>query len=410
MLSQKRGGMVMVVGRWEADAGEALVLGEGSAAWERLHERIAHRFGRAEIRARVRRYLAGLLARVERKNGWQVAEAIGEQGPQGVQRLVNAAVWDADDVRDDLRAYVTEHLGDPETGVFVIDETGFPKKGTASCGVAPQYCGTIGSTANCQVGVFLGYASRRGMAFLDRALYLPRAWADDRDRCTAAGVPDEVGFATKPELAKRMLERAYAAKLSARWLVADSFYGRAHDFRQWLEEKEQAYVVGILPGQVVEHEGQRLRATALAGRAPGDAWVRRSAGEGTKGPRVHDWAVFGLSEACAAGMGRWLLVRRSPDDPADCAYFRAYGPAGTAPEELVRVAGMRWAIEEGFAQAKGEVGMDQYEVRGWRAWHRYVTLALLAHAYLAIVSASARRDAAGPRQKGAPLAIRSSSR
>ena len=181
----------MLAERWEADHGESEVLAGGLAAWERLYERVAHRFGRVEVRARLKRFLAGLLTRVDRKNGWQLAEAIGEDGPQGVQRLLNAAVWDADAVRDDLRAYVLEHLGDPESGVLIVDESGFPKKGTASCGVASQYCGTTGSTTNCQVGVFLGYASRHGMAFLDRALYLPRVWAGEGARRAAAGIPGE---------------------------------------------------------------------------------------------------------------------------------------------------------------------------------------------------------------------------
>ena len=388
----------MVAERWEADDGESLVLDEGSALWERLHERIAQRFGRVEVRARLKRYLAGLLARIERKNGWQLAEAIGEAGPQGVQRLLNAAVWDAEAVRDDLRAYVLEHLGDTESGVLVIDESGFPKKGNASCGVAPQYCGTTGSTTNCQVGVFLGYASRHGIAFLDRALYLPRVWADDSARREVAGVPKDVQFTTKPALAKQMLARAFAAKVRVRWVVADSFYGRAHHFRRWLEEEGQAHVVGVLPTQVVEHNGQRQRATALAERLPTHAWIRRSAGEGSQGPRVHDWAVLALSEVCPAGMQRWLLVRRSLSDPTDCSYYRAYGPADTTAEESVRVAGMRWSIEEGLAQAKGEVGLDHYEVRGWDAWHRFVTLGLLAHAYLAIVSARARPTPRDSRQ------------
>ena len=169
-----------------------------------------------------------------------------------MQRLLNAAVWDAEEVRDDLRAYVIEHLGDAESGVLVIDETGFPKKGDASCGVAPQYCGTTGHTTNCQVGVFLGYASRHGMAFLERGLYLPRVWTDDRTRRHAAGVPEDVGFATKVALAKQMLARVFAAKVSARWRVADSFYGRAHHFRQWLKDQGQPQVVGVLPTQVVE--------------------------------------------------------------------------------------------------------------------------------------------------------------
>jgi SRSO17 transposase len=347
----------------------------------------------------VRRYLGGLLSRVERKNGWQVAEAIGEAGPQGVQRLLNAAVWDAEAVRDDLRAYVIEHLGDPQ-GVLIVDESGFPKKGTHSCGVASQYCGTLGRTAPCQVGVFLGYAAARGMAFLDRALYLPQSWVADGPRRAKAGVPAEVRFATKGELAKRMLARAFAADVPAAWVVADSLYGRTHHFRRFLERQERAYVVGVLPGQVVEHAGRPQRAKALAAALPPEAWVRQSAGTGSQGERVHDWACLRLSEATPLGWARWLLVRRALEDPADCTYFRAFGPAATTQDELVRVAGWRWAIEEGVAQAKGEVGLDQYEVRGWQAWHRQMTLCLLAHAALVLTCALARRAEETGAQKG----------
>ena len=389
----------MVAEHGQGDAAEAAVLEGSAAAWERLHERIAHRFGRAEVRARVRRYLAGLLGRVERKNGWQLAEAIGEVGPQGVQRLLTGTAWDAEAVRDDLRAYVLEHLGEAASGVLIVDESGFPKKGAHSCGAAPQYCGTLGRSANAQVGVFLAYGSERGVAFIDRALYLPRAWTKDRSRCAAAGVPSGVGFATKVTLAKRLLGRAFAAGVSARWVVADCLYGRAHHFRHWLEEQGQPQVVGVLPDQVVVHEGRRQRARALAASLPAAVWVRRSAGGGSQGDRVHDWACVPLDEEAPEGMCRWLLVRRPLDAPEECAYFRAYGPVATTAEELVRVAGTRWAVEEALAQAKGDVGLDQYEVRRWEAWHRYVTLCLLGHAYLAAVCASAR-TAAAPNQRG----------
>jgi SRSO17 transposase len=383
-----------MVAERQGDAAEAAVLAGGTAAWERLHERIAHRFGRAEVRARVRRYLAGLLRRVERKNGWQLAEAIGEGGPQGVQRLINGTSWDPEAVRDDLRAYVMEHLGDEVSGVLIVDESGFPKKGAHSCGVAPQYCGTLGRSANAQVGVFLAYGSARGAAFLDRALYLPRVWTKDRSRCAAAGVPSEVGFATKVTLAKRLLGRAFGAGVASRWVVADCLYGRAHHFRHWLEERRQAYVVGVLPDQAVMYDGRRQRAKALAASLPAAVWVRRSAGGGSQGDRVHDWACVPLAEAAPAGLRRWLLVRRPLDAPQKCAYFRAYGPAATTTAELVQVAGARWAVEEALAQAKGDAGLDQYEVRRWAAWHRYVTLCLLAHAYLAAVCAAARTRAA----------------
>jgi SRSO17 transposase len=391
----------MVAEQWDDDA-DGRVLEECATVLDRLHERIAHRFGRVEVRARVRRYMAGLLERVDRKNGWQVAEAIGEGGPQGIQRLLTTAVWDAEAVRDDLRRYVVEYLGDRASGVVIVDESGFPKKGAHSCGVAPQYCGTLGRSANCQVGVFLGYASAKGMAFLDRALYLPKVWAADQERRTASGVPPKVRFATKTVLAQDMLARAFAADVPARWVAADSLYGRGHRFRRWLEKQERAYVVGILPAQVVVYQGRRQRATAMAASLPPEAWVRRSAGDGSQGPRIHDWACVGLSEDAPVGMARWLLIRRTLTVVPEQDYFRAYGPADTTEDALVRVAGMRWAIEEGLGQAKGEVGLDQYEVRGWQAWHRQITLCLLAHAALAILCVVARQAEKTGGKKGGP--------
>jgi SRSO17 transposase len=396
----------MVAEQWPTEETGTAVLAAWARAMERVQERIAHRFGRAEVRARVRRYLRALIGQVERKNGWQLAEAMGEEGPQGVQSLLQGAVWDAEAVRDDLRAYVVEHLGDATGGVLIIDETGFPKTGRHSCGVAPQYCGTLGRSANCQVGVFLGYASAVGMAFLDRALYLPRSWTTDRARCARAGVPPEQRFATKGELAKGMLARACAAGVPAAWVVADSLYGRAAPFRAWLEGQERPYVVGILPVQAVEHAGHRQRAKTLAAGQPPEAWARRSAGAGCQGERVHDWLCVPLSGAAPAGWARWLLVRRSLSDPRECAYFLACGPAGTTQEELVRVAGLRWAVEEGFAQAKGAVGLDQYEVRRWTAWHRQITLCLLAHAALVVACALARHaDRAAPRAAARPALL-----
>lgn len=343
-----------------------------------LHARIAHRFARSEARERAKRYLAGLLGRLERKNGWQLAEALGEVGPQGVQRLLNAAAWDADAVRDDLRAYVVEHLADVATGVLIVDETGFLKKGAKSCGVARQYSGTAGTTANCQVGVFLAYASAAGAAFIDRALYLPQEWADDRDRRAEAGVPEETQFATKIALAQDLLARAFAAGVPARWIVADAFYGRSHALRAWLEEQGRAYVLMVPKTNAVEYEGRRAQAEQLGAHLPAD---------GANGP----WSCLALSAPCAAGMARWLLVRHDAA-PSGNAYFLAHGPAGTCAEELVRVCRTRWQIEEGFAQAKGEVGLDQYEVRRWDAWHRHITLCLLAHAALVAMRVTARQD------------------
>jgi len=366
-------------------------------AWAEVYARIGRRFARAEARERAGRYLAGLLDRVERKNGWQLAEAMGEAGPRGVQRLLSAATWDADGVRDDLRAYVVEHLGDDESGVLIVDETGFLKKGAKSCGVARQYTGTAGDTVNCQVGVFLAYAAKDGAAFIDRALYLPQEWTEDRDRRTAAGIPEEARFATKIELAQRMLARAFDAEVPARWVVGDAFYGRSHALRQWLEERGRAYALMIPKTNAVWYQGRRELAEQLGERL-GPA------------PAVGRWACLELSEACAAGMRRWLLVRCDAEDPDEHRYVLACGPEETAAEELARVCERRWQIEECLAEAKGEVGLDHYEVRQWVAWHRHATLCLLAHAYLVVTRQAARREEAGEGEKGAPPPGRSPSR
>lgn len=370
----------------ESPCGESGVIARWSETLDALHGRIAHRFARAEVRERARRYLAGLLDRIERKNGWQLAEAIGECGAKGVQRLLNAATWDADAVRDDLRDYVVEHL-EAADGVLIVDETGFLKKGAKSCGVASQYTGTAGDTVNAQVGVFLAYASDRGAAFIDRALYLPREWTKDQDRCAEAGIPTEVRFASKITLAERMLARAFAAGVPAQWVVADSFYGRSGAFRHWLEERERAYAVMIPRTNAIDYQGRRIRVEQLA--------ERLSASDPSP------WLCLALSEECAAGRGRWLLIRRDPDEPDEDRYWLAYGLAGATTAELVQVCDTRWQIEECFAQAKGEIGMDHYEVRTWTAWHRFVTLCLLAHAYLAVVRHAACREEVA--EKGAVI-------
>jgi SRSO17 transposase len=366
-------------------------IGQWVDAVAELHGRIAHRFARSEVRERARRYLVGLLERVERKNGWQLAEAIGEEGPRGVQRLLSAATWDADAVRNDLRAYVVDHLGDPASGVLIIDDTGFVKKGDKSCGVGHQYTGTVGTTANAQVGVFLAYASDKGAAFVDRALYLPRRWTDHPERCREAGIPDTVRFATKLTLAQRMLARAFAVGVPAGWVVADSAYGRSHAFRRWLEEQGRAYAVMVPNTHAVRYQDRRQTAAKLVERLPDDVWKTVTIGAGGPSEDQQVWACLPLSEACAPGMRRWLLIRRDGDDGDDLRFFLAYGAEVTSEAELLRVCRVRWQIEECFAQAKGEVGLDQYEVRTWDAWHRFVTLCLLAHAGLVVLRRAANR-------------------
>jgi SRSO17 transposase len=361
-----------------------------------LHEHIAHRFLRPEVRARAYRYLSGLLGEVRRKNSWQMAEAIGEARPRGVQHLLNDAHWDADAVRDDLRGYVVEHLADANSGVLVVDETGFLKKGEKSCGVARQYTGTAGKRENCQVGVFVCYASAKGAAFIDRALYLPREWTDDPQRLCEAGVPEEVGFATKGELARVMLQRAFEAGVPARWIVADTLYGMARGLRGWLEKKERSYVLAVTSSKGIYHEGRQRQARKVAQSLPEESWVRASAGKGSKGERLYDWACLTLPEPEAQGegvrAGRWLLMRRSIAEPEEVAYYLCYGPARTTIRELIRIAGRRWVIEDCFEAAKSEVGLDEYEVRKWDGWQRHITLCLLAHAYLAVVRSVAEDE------------------
>lgn len=326
---------------------------------------------------------------VERKNGWQLAEELGERGPRGVQRLLGEADWDEEAVRDDLRAYVTEHLSG-EDGVLVVDETGFVKKGKKSAGVARQYSGTAGRRENSQVGVFLEYASGKGAAFIDRALYLPEEWTGDRVRCREAGIGDEVQFATKGELARKMLVRAFAAGVSADWVVGDTVYGY-DELRLWLDEQQKHYVLAVPETHAVWIAGRQQPVGLVAALLPESAWVVLSAGEGSKGPRLYEWAWLQLPEQReGSGRARWILIRRSLSDASKRAYYRAAGPAQTRLSELVRVAGSRWKIEEGLEEAKGEVGLDQYEVRGFRAWYRHVTLALLAHAILVVLRAQAQ--------------------
>lgn len=360
-----------------------------------LQERIAPRFVRAEVRVRAGRYLTGLLAPLERRNGWQLAEALGETNPDGVQRLLRTAQWDAEAVRDDLRAYVVEHLGDPDA-VLVIDETGFLKKGTKSAGVARQYSGTAGRIENSQIGVFLAYASPRGHAFLDRALYLPKAWTEDAPRREGAGIPAAVGFATKGDLGQAMLARAFAAGVPAAWVTGDEVYGNDGDLRRWLEREQRPYVLAVARSHPVWDGGRQVRAETLLPQIPEEDWQRLEVGDGSKGPRIYDWAWARLPYLTADGWAQWLLLRRSLSNPEETAFYRAFGLDTATLTDLTRVAGMRWAIEEGFQRAKA-IGLDEYEVRSWQGWHRHITLCLLAHAFLAVARATAAHGAKGGR-------------
>jgi SRSO17 transposase len=355
------------------------------------------RFGRREPRARAVGYVRSLMAPLERKNGWTISEATGARSPDSVQWLLTGADWDPDLLRDDLRGWVVDELGDPG-GVLVVDDTGFLKKGTKSAGVQRQYSGTAGRVENCQIGVFLAYATPAGRTLLDRELYLPKSWTDDPPRCTEAGVPGSTGFATKPELAIGMLERALDAGVPAAWVTGDEAYGQVSALRRVLVERRMSYVLAVASNQRVHPAGggeDRID-DAVAALDP-RCWTTITVGAGAKGPRTYQWAraqVRPLPER-RGEPEHWLLARRSLTDPTDLAYYLAAAPTQTPLRELARVAGVRWAIEETFQTAKNEVGLDHYQVRRYGGWYRHVTLAMLAHAFLTITRAGTR-----PREKG----------
>jgi SRSO17 transposase len=352
-----------------------------------LMQRIGQHFGRREARERAHDYVRALLSPVERKNAWQLAEMAGNHTPYGVQNLLGRASWDADRVRDELRAYVTEHLGEAD-GILVVDETCFPKKGTKSAGVARQYCGSLGKRENCQVGVLLAYVGAKGHAFLDRELYLPQAWTEDADRRQAAGIPAEMEFRTKPQIASQLLARALDAGVPAAWVTGDEVYGSPYALRADLEARHQRYVLGVAANQHVWVGFGQRRVDELLREVPEDRWVRLSCGEGAKGPRLYDWTARHIN--CPVdGWERWVLGRRALTDPAELAYYLVFVPVGTALEDVVHVAGRRWTIEAAIEEAKGEVGLDQYEVRSWTGWYRHITLAMLAHTFLAVTRAAA---------------------
>jgi SRSO17 transposase len=351
------------------------------AGFDDVFARIAGRFAQAPSRKRARGYLLGLLSRTERKNGWTIAELAGDAAPDGMQRLLNFYSWSADDVRDDLRGYVTAMIGDP-AAVLIADETGFLKKGRMSAGVQRQYSGTAGRVENCQLGVFLAYAvPGRGRALIDRELYLPGSWTGDRDRCRAAGIGDEVGFATKPELARQMIARAIDARVPFGWVAADEAYGQNTPLRDWLEERRVSYVLAVPRSFTVATAAGPRRADTLAGLVPAAGWQQISCGDGAKGPRFYDWALIGT-----ASPAHHLLVRRSAAG-GELAFFTCHAQPGTTLADLVKVAGARWAIEECFQAAKNETGLDHYQVRRYDAWYRHITLSMLALAFLTVTAA-----------------------
>jgi len=356
---------------------------------DELLGRVAGRFARVDLRQRARAFVRGLLADLPRKNCWTIAEHAGDPSPDGMQHLLGRAVWDHDAVRDDVRDYVTEHLGDPEA-VLVIDETGDLKKGTTTVGVQRQYTGTAGRVENAQVAVYLVYATDAGHAVIDRELYLPRSWTNDPARLQAAGVPDEVGFATKPALAQAMIIRALDAGVPAAWVAGDEVYGANPKLRAALEARGIGYVLAVACDDHVPFGVGTHRADSLLKQVPARAWQQISCGKGAKGHRRYDWAFLRLDHDHGPAPGEqagrhWLLVRRNRKT-GELAYYRCYTPRPVPLAVLVGVAGRRWTIEERFQTGKGLVGLDQHQVRRWRSWYRWVTLAMLAHAFLVVAA------------------------
>jgi SRSO17 transposase len=377
--------------------------------FEAFHARFSHIFARREPREEARQYLRGLLAPVARKNCWQMAEAVGEDDPQSMQRLLYSARWEADEARDELQAFVLEKFGD-ESSIGVVDETGFLKKGTKSVGVKRQYSGTAGKIENCQVGVFLSYFNGRSYAFLDRRLYLPEDWCTDWERCREAQVPDDVVFKTKPQLALEMLKHAWSQGVPMAWVAGDEVYGDAPYLRDGIAKAGKKYVLGVSSTTPVWRErppvekpakgpvGRPREKPRLADGAPraetvavviaalpGGAWKRLTGSEGEKGPRTYDWAAVRVVESRnrVPGPEGWLLARRSVLDPTDLAYYLCNAPQDTPLATLAEIASARWSIETTIEEAKGETGLDDYEVRYWHSWHRHITLSMMAHAWLA---------------------------
>jgi len=359
-------------------------------------DRIASRFARYEPLRHAGELMAGMVSGLDRKNCWTIAEHRGAATPDGLQHLLSRASWDADGVRDDLRDYVIDAFGDPGA-ILVVDETGDIKKGVHSVGVQRQYSGTAGRIENSQVAVYLTYAAPRGHALIDRALYLPKSWTDDPGRCDDAGIPDEQReFATKPTLAATLIDRVVEAQVPASWVAGDEVYGADPKLRTTIRGHGLGYVLAIAANRRVPTHAGPIRVDALPALIPPHAWQKHSAGAGAHGPRLYSWAWFRLLAEDDTTTGvHHLLIRRN-DATGELAYLRCYSPRPVPLHTLVAVAGQRWRIEESFQTAKGLAGIDQHQVRRWRSWHRWTTLAMLAHAFLAVATAIERDTAPTP--------------
>jgi len=394
------------------------MLDEWGADFVAFHSRFAGVFGRKEPRAQAAKYLRGLMAQVQRKNSWQVAEAVGDRIPDATQRLLYRAHWKADAARDELQQYVIEVFGDEE-GIGVVDETGFIKKGKRSAGVKRQYSGTAGKVENCQIGTFLSYATIKGHVFLDRRLYLPQEWCDDPERREKAKIPDEVVFQTKPQQAAAMLKHAWQQGVPMRWVAGDEVYGDAPELRDTIAQHGKLYVLGVRSNQpvwtkrpeVIEPQARKRGRPRTKARLAEDAppattvaavvsawpehrWQRLTVAEGEKGLVTYDWACQRIVESSHGLPGRdaWLIARRSRNDGHEIAYYLSNAPLETSLRQMAQVASRRYTVEQCIEEAKGETGLDEYEVRLWHSWHRHITLSMMAHTWLAAIRYQANQE------------------
>lgn len=369
-------------------------------AWEeellRFKDRVSAVFGRSELRQTASAFVDGLLSGVERKTGWLLSEQAGLERPYRVQSLLGRSRWSADALRDHVRDYVIEALGD-SSGVLVVDDTGFVKKGVHSVGVARQYSGTAGRIENCQIGVFLGYASRYGQSLIDRRLYLPKDWAEDVGLRTKTQIPADTVFATKPAIACDLIAAALDGGVPCAWVLADAAYGSDSRLRRMLEDRRQPYALAVRSNLHLRFltRGGLIQTdpVGLADALEADAWATHAAGEGSKGLRLYDWARIPLPWICDEGFERWVLIRRNRREPDNRAYYLVFAPKGTSLAELAGAAGLRWTIEECFQRAKDDLGLDHCEARSWHGWHRHMTMCMAVAAFLAKLAADLRRSA-----------------
>ena len=365
----------------------ALPTWEMDSAYLEMMNGISNIFPSEPSFSNAKKYMLGLLSPAERKNGWQVSEAVGESTPYAMQQFLYRGRYSSDDLRNYLRGYVNEKLGDDE-GVLIVDETGFLKQGKMSCGVKRQYSGTAGRIENCQIGVFLTYASEKGHAPIDRRLYIPEDWFADTERCLKAGIPETTNFQTKPQMALEMIQSATESGISYKWVTGDCVYGDYRTIRLWLEGQRKCYVLCVSGKEYLQNGWERVSVSSVIKDLDEDRWFEASCGNGSKGERIYDWQALEIRTPFIEGWKRHLLVRRSKADPTEMRTYICFSPKHTPIEKLIKIAGVRWTIECCFAESKSEVGLDQYEVRSYDGWYKHITFACLALALLTFLSSN----------------------